>query len=52
MITRHLKSITFKNFEYAATNKPILAGVSGFAAEFLKEKSTVLKYLVLVTIKK
>ena len=27
-----------KIFEYAATNKPILAGVSGYAAKFLKEQ--------------
>ena len=27
-----------KIFEYAATNKPILAGVSGYAAQFLKDQ--------------
>ena len=32
------KVLPSKIFEYAATGKPILAGVSGFAAEFLCEK--------------
>lgn len=31
------KVIPSKLFEYAATGKPILAGVSGFAAEFIKD---------------
>jgi glycosyltransferase involved in cell wall biosynthesis len=31
------KVLPSKIFEYAATGKPILAGVSGYAAEFLKE---------------
>ena len=32
------KVLPSKIFEYAATGKPILAGVSGYAAEFLREK--------------
>ena len=32
------KVLPSKIFEYAATGKPILAGVSGYAAEFLKEQ--------------
>ena len=32
-----LKVLPSKLFEYAATGKPILAGVSGYAAEFIKE---------------
>jgi len=32
------KVLPSKIFEYAATGKPILAGVSGYAAEFLKEE--------------
>jgi glycosyltransferase involved in cell wall biosynthesis len=32
------KVLPSKIFEYAATGKPILAGVSGFAAEFLNEE--------------
>jgi glycosyltransferase involved in cell wall biosynthesis len=34
------KVLPSKIFEYAATGKPILAGVSGFAADFLCEKVT------------
>ena len=33
-----LKVLPSKIFEYAATGKPIIAGVSGYAAEFLKEE--------------
>ena len=32
------KVLPSKIFEYAATGKPIIAGVSGYAAEFLKEE--------------
>ena len=32
-----LKVLPSKLFEYAATGKPILAGVSGYAAEFIQE---------------
>ena len=32
-----LKVLPSKLFEYAATGKPILAGVAGYAAEFIKE---------------
>ena len=32
------KVLPSKIFEYAATGKPILAGVSGYAAEFLKNE--------------
>ena len=31
------KVLPSKIFEYAATGKPILAGVSGYAAEFIKD---------------
>lgn len=34
------KVLPSKIFEYAAFNKPILAGVSGFAAEFIKDNVT------------
>lgn len=34
------KVLPSKIFEYAATNKPILAGVSGYAANFLRENVT------------
>jgi glycosyltransferase involved in cell wall biosynthesis len=35
-----LKVLPSKLFEYAATGKPILAGVSGYAAEFIQENLT------------
>ena len=35
-----LKVLPSKVFEYAATGKPILAGVSGYAAQFLKDEVT------------
>ena len=41
------KVIPSKIFEYAATGKPIVAGVSGYAAEFLRHENPMHKYLTL-----